>query len=390
MKVIFASANYWDSPIQVGDQHLARLFLSRGWQVCYLSTPISPLHLVRWGRPSFQNRLRNYRHGGEIDAVTACWHYVPGTLCAPYPAPFLNSEWVTDNWMRFTLPSLRKLLAQKGFEAVDLIHIRDPRYRTLLDLIPHQKSVFRLADNDAGFAGQTAAAHKAQRKLAQGVDMVVYTATTLRPVVEQLSPKRSWFLPNGVEFHRFAQASRQLPPEYEDIAAPIAVYVGSMDEWFDFELVNRAAAALPKIVFALIGPDELARKRLRSSPNVKILGRKSKEEVPRYLYNATVGIIPFDVANHARLVDYINPIKLYEYLACGLPVVATDWAELRALQSPAYLSQNATAFIENLRAVTECGRMERDTLVEFARSYDNAGRFEQFLAQLDLDLHRTS
>lgn len=390
MKVIFAAANYWDSPIQVGDQHLARLFLSKGWQVCYLSTPISPFHLVRWNQPSFQNRLRNYRHGGEIDAVTTCWHYVPGTWCAPYPAPFLNSEWVTDNWMRFTLPSLRHMLAQKGFEAVDLIHIRDPRYRKLLELIPHRKSVFRLADNDAGFAGQTAATHAAQRKLAHAVDMVVYTATTLRSVVDELSPKRSWFLPNGVEFGRLVHASRQLPPEYEDIAAPIAVYVGSMDEWFDFELVNRAAAALPGIVFALIGPDELARKRLLPAPNVKILGRKSKEEVPRYLYNATVGIIPFDVVNHTRLVDYINPIKLYEYLACGLPVVATEWAEVRALRSPAYLSPSGTAFIENLRAVVEEGQVAKETLVEFARGFDNAGRFEQFLAQLELDSGCTS
>jgi hypothetical protein len=73
------------------------------------------------------------------------------------------------------------------------------------------------------------------------------------------------------------------------------------------------------------------------------------------LRNADVGLIPFDVARHPDLVHGIHPLKLYEYLACELPVVATDWDELRALGSPARLCRMRDEHVAAIREAVAGG-----------------------------------
>ena len=149
----------------------------------------------------------------------------------------------------------------------------------------------------------------------------------------------------------FARGDHSPPPEYGGISAPIVVYVGEIAEWFDFATLRSLAGLLPDHVFVLVGPDEIARERLSDIANVRILGRRPFSEVPRYLANADVGLIPFDVRDHGPLVHAVHPLKLYEYLACGLPVVATRWKELERLGSPAVLCDEASEMASTIRAI---------------------------------------
>jgi hypothetical protein len=64
-----------------------------------------------------------------------------------------------------------------------------------------------------------------------------------------------------------------------------------------------------------------------------------------------VGLIPFDAAGHPELVESIHPLKLYEYLAASLPVVATDWTEIASLGSPAILCRTTDDFVTAIRRV---------------------------------------
>ena len=110
---------------------------------------------------------------------------------------------------------------------------------------------------------------------------------------------------------------------------------------------------------------------------------KQYAQVPAYLQHADVGIIPFDVARHPELVNGIHPLKLYQYLACGLPVVATAWQELESLNSPAHLSHTPDQFVASLQQALEekGGAAER---IEYASQADWDRRLDDFLETLGL------
>jgi hypothetical protein len=152
-----------------------------------------------------------------------------------------------------------------------------------------------------------------------------------------------------VNFDHFSRKTDEQPCEYEAIPKPIAIYVGAMEVWFDWDLMNFAVAHLPEVSFVLIGPDDRARKMLKPAKNLFMLGARAYDQLPGYLQHAAVGLIPFDVVNHRDLVRSIHPLKLYEYLASGLPVVAVEWEELHNMRSPAALTNGREHFLAAIR-----------------------------------------
>ena len=343
-KLLMACANYWQSPLQVGSHHLARGFVAAGWDVAFVSDPISPFHLLQGPGPELRDRFTAYLRGGIRDLDDRLWSYVPATLLSPHNKLLLRSRWVHRQWAALSMPNVAEVVRGRGFGKVDLLYFDSLSQNFWLDRVIRRRSVFRVADRNSGFRKFTPAMQQLEQELATSVDSVVYSARNLRGHVEELGAKQSLHLPNGVDFPHF-QRPRPIPADLEAYPKPIAIYVGSMDVWFDFTLMDAMVAQLPHVSFVLIGPHHLAQRRLRPAPNLHLLGRRPYSELPAYLQHADVGLIPFDVAAHAELVHTVNPLKLHEYLAAGLPVVATEWDELVALGSPARLCRSRDEFI---------------------------------------------
>lgn len=108
------------------------------------------------------------------------------------------------------------------------------------------------------------------------------------------------------------------------------------------------------------------------------LGKRPYSEIPNYMQSANVGWIPFDVKNYPDLIHNVNPLKLYEYMAAGLPVVATRWKEMENINSPAYLCSTPEEFKASLlRAIdSKLGPVGR----RFAATLDWSSRAQQLLA----------
>jgi glycosyltransferase involved in cell wall biosynthesis len=378
-RVLMACANYWNSPVQVGDQHLARRFAEAGWDVAYVSAPISPLHwLAR--TPDLAPRCANWRTGGRRDLNGRLFHYVPASAVVPRDLPMLRSAWLLRNWPRLTIPNVRRVLARSGFADPHLIYLRDPRQAYWLEALPHRASIYRVADRDAGFRDSSPHLAAVERRIAAHVDLVLYTAPNLREYVERMKPRQMRYFPNGVDFERFSRPMDR-PPDIARLSRPIAIYVGSIDFWFDSDLLDAAAAALLDVDFVIIGPRRRGCRPPTPRPNLHLLGPRPYAQVPAYLQAARVGLIPFDVARHAVLVDAINPIKLHEYFACGLPCVATAWQALRELRTPAILTQTHEQFIAAIRA-TVAQPPSRQPLLDFARANDWSARFAELQERL--------
>lgn len=380
-RALFACGHHYESAIQVGDHHIARRLARLGWRVAFIGNPISPLHIARAGDATLRERWSNHAAGGRHHEGGRLWSYVPAALVTPRELPVLRSRLVHEHWHRLTWPPLAARVARAGFESVDLLYVREARQAFWLDVLPHRRSVFRIADKDSGFSASTPAWRALEARVAARVDLVAYTSETLFEHVTSLGPRRTLLLPNGVDVAHFANEPGLLPDEYRAIAPPRVVYAGSLEAWFDVGLLRDTAARLRDVSFVVIGPGDAVRRRLEGLPNVHALGPRPFDRLPPYLQHAAVGVIPFDVHGHEELVAHVNPLKLYEYLACGLPVVATPWPALEKLASPARLATGAEAFAREIQsAVAHPG--DAWARREFAKRHDWAARVGELLAAL--------
>jgi glycosyltransferase involved in cell wall biosynthesis len=382
-RLLMATSNYWHSPFQVGSHQLARAFVQEGWEVGFVSDPLSPFHLAGAGLDDVRRRYDIYSAGGRTDCGGRLWTYVPGALLTPNNKPLLSAGWVARGWPRLSRPSLAQVLRRNGFGSVDLLYCDSVVHLAWMQECEHRKSLYRVNDNLAGFAKSTPAVLALERDMARWVDLVVYTARSLEDHVKGLMPKRMAYLPNGVNYGHFSAGIHAVPVEYRSMRRPIALYVGAMDTWFDFQLMDEVASRLPAVSFVLIGPNALAKQRFQQRRNVHLLGPRRYTDLPPYMHHADVGLIPFDVGNHEKLVRSIHPLKLYEYLASGLPVVAVEWEELTYLNSPALLCRGTDAFVLALeRAIAE--PPDKAELQHYASLHDWGRRVDAICSSLEL------
>lgn len=296
----------------------------------------------------------------------------------------LKYDRVLRGWQDFTVPRLRLAIPRLGFGAPDLLVVDTPLYGFLNSALLARTRVYRVTDFNPGFLSATPRLADLEREAVAGADAVVYTADELASHVRTLGARRAVMVPHGVDFEMFSDPAPP-PPEYARIPRPRAIYVGSLREWFDYALLDQTARARPLVNFVVVGPENWARHRLPRLPNVHVLGERRHEAVPALMQHADVGLIPFDRDASPDLVDAINPLKLYEYAAAGLPVVSTRWTALARLGSPALLSSTAEEFVGSIdRALEERPRLAKQ-MRSWVVQHTWAQRSREFLQQLDLD-----
>lgn len=133
---------------------------------------------------------------------------------------------------------------------------------------------------------------------------------------------------NGADFEHFSKAKAiklHSPNDISKIKTPIIGYFGALAEWVDWNLIGYLARK-NEFSIVLIGPLFNISENPISLKNVFFLGKKEYENLPNYLQSFDVCIIPF---LKSILTDACNPVKMYEYLSAGKPVVSTDLGECR-------------------------------------------------------------
>lgn len=136
--------------------------------------------------------------------------------------------------------------------------------------------------------------------------------------------------PNGVDVGFFAHPPGRLALEIEAIrleGRPVVGYIGALAEWFNDELLEAIAQLRKDISFVVIGPElhmPIQKRPWRDLPNVHWLGARPYESLPSYLYGFDVVMIPFRLS---PITHATSPLKLFEAMAAGKPVVLTPMEE---------------------------------------------------------------
>lgn len=151
-------------------------------------------------------------------------------------------------------------------------------------------------------------------------DLVFTTSDVLYSTISQ-THNSVYLIQNGVDVNIF-QCSYPLPEDMEDIQKPIIGFSGSLDpRWVDVKLLKLLIENNPQWSFVFIGN----KTNLLSCENLHLLGMKSYDKVPAYITHFDVTLIPF-LDN--RVARGSNPVKMYEYLAAGKPIVSRRLPEI--------------------------------------------------------------
>ncbi len=206
--------------------------------------------------------------------------------------------------------------------------------------------IYDCMDEWENFPGVKPSSLEAETRLVEECNLLVVTA-------QRLAEKWKWrkrptvLARNAADYDFFA--GRCQPNSLlANVKHPIVGYFGAIADWFDVDLLVEAASRRPEYTFVLLGGVfDVDVSRLQSLTNVMMVGQQPYETMPQYLYNFDVCAIPFKIN---PITEATDPVKLYEYLSGGKPVVATKMSELKAYRDFVYLAESAEDFIAKLDA----------------------------------------
>jgi glycosyltransferase involved in cell wall biosynthesis len=226
------------------------------------------------------------------------------------------------------LPALVRRAARRLDLTRPILWAYVPQAEALIEALEPSLIVYHCVDDiSAHDRIDTASFRAAEERFAARADLVLASAPTLARRMRTLS-EHVLDAPNVADTEMFAGALSpgRVDPAIDALPRPRIVFTGAVvASKLDIALLLALARARPHWSFALVGPVGPGDPRtdvsaLAAEPNVHLLGRRSYQELPDVLRGADAGLIPYA---RNELTNSIFPMKVYEYLAAGLPVVAT-------------------------------------------------------------------
>jgi glycosyltransferase involved in cell wall biosynthesis len=347
--VVFLYAPPWFGPTRFSKHHLAQHFARQGARVLFVEAPLTPLSARR---PEFSDELaRTLQPPREVEPnLWVRRHFLP----VPYHAASRITATRAANRLgqRLLAPVVRRDLGRLGMRRPVLVPGL-PHAADLVCRVPRGGIVYHCADDYSAVRGFPASLPALEADLCRLSDLVITTSETLCQTRRRWNPNTHW-VPNGVDVEHFGQPADPAP-EIARLSGPRIGFVGGLSEWVDFELLCELARRHVEWSLVLIGPPSPHAAPLDGLPNAYLLGPRPYATLPGYLAAMDVALIPF---KRDQVTLHADPIKAYEYLAAGVPVVATDMPALRRLDHVIALADSVDSFDMAIAAALASGRGE--------------------------------
>ena len=220
--------------------------------------------------------------------------------------------------------------------------VEHPSWGSIVSSIPANFIVYDCMDHHAGFSTHTRDVGRYESELLESSDLVVVTSEFLRSLHSIHEPH---VIRNAAEVERFLPildvASGRKQDEF------VVGYVGTIAEWFDLRLIINSARRFLDWKFVLVGSTAGCDiSEAEQLPNIVFEGERPYSEVSDYLESFDVCVIPFKLTD---LIKATNPVKVYEYLAAGKPVVSVRLPELEVMQGLIHLARDGNDWNEKLQ-----------------------------------------
>jgi glycosyltransferase involved in cell wall biosynthesis len=345
--VILAPAD-WTSRYWTNSQHTAVHLAARGHRVLFVET-------VGIRRPSVNARdlSRIARRLGKglsppRNMQRNIWVLSPLTIPGAHRIPIvagLNGRQLRSRISRW--------LSQQGGPR-PIVWTYHPFMLDVAEALDPVALVYHCVDDVGALPGVDRSAYDAaERTLLARATHVFATSRALRDRCAAVAPTSTHYFANVADVDHFAAARREgpIPPDLAAIPRPRVGYVGVLSDFkLDLDLLESAIAQRDDWHFVFIGDEREGQAspvlaRLRGRPNVHLLGWRPYEALPDYLRGIDAALLPQQINDYTRAMF---PMKFFEYLAAGKPIVGTPLpalAEFRDLFRTAATSQEMVAAI---------------------------------------------
>ena len=377
---LFSTAD-WASPYWTNKQHMARLLRDRGYRVLYIES--FGLRAPGGNRRDlgrlFRRLIRGLRPVSQVE---------PGIfVLSPLLFPWKHNWAVVKAYNSWFLRMRLKTFALLRGVRHPLLWTYHPFLRQVAEAFPQSQVVYHCVDDLGAVPGiNTEALRDAEAELAPHCNAIFTTSLNLQTMMSALAPGRSHYFSNVADLQFFSQArlrsGRELPSDLARIPSPRIGYVGVLSDYkVDFELLLAVAEKRADWHWVLIGEEREGQNdptlmRLRQLSNVHLLGYKSYGEIPAYLAGMDVATLPTRLNEYTRSMF---PMKFFEYLAAGVPVVSTPLPALNEHHHLFSVAATSDEFISAIEVLLQQPKTQRAPALESLTGHDWDTRLSRML-----------
>jgi glycosyltransferase involved in cell wall biosynthesis len=215
-----------------------------------------------------------------------------------------------------------------------------------------------------------------EKRLVERADLVIAASEQL---AARFPHQKTLLLPHGADVALFAKPAAR--PTVLPSGTRVAGFYGSISDWVDIDLLAAVADKLPDWLIVLVGSIQRDVSTLASRSNVKFIPARPHAELPGFVQNWTVSLMPFVDCDQIRAC---NPLKLREYLAAGTPIAATEFPALSPYRRLIEIGCGADGYANAIAraAVDHHRNRDRSAAVSCETWERRAGEVEDALAAL--------
>ena len=345
--VVMLSTADWDNPFWTNKQHVAVRLAASGYRVFYIDSlglrrPSASAHDTK----RIVNRLKKLVRGPRL-AQKNLW------VWSPFVVPFQKYSFIR-RFNKFLLSSMLKFHMNKTGIKREILWTYNPLTTYLLNIRGFKKIVYHCVDDIKAQPGMPANIFEhAEKDLVERSHIVFASSPKLAETRIVWNPN-TYYFPNVADFKHFSKArdlKTIIPYDLLKVPSPRIGFIGAISDYkVDFNLLRCVAKARPNWSIVLIGKvgegDPWTKTRLfQDIPNIHLMGPRPYSELPCYLKGLDVTILP-NVLN--EYTESMFPMKFFEYLAAGKPVVSVDLPALREYRNVVRIAQSPQDFIRGI------------------------------------------
>ena len=360
-KVVCLSTSNW-YPFPTRKQHVMSRLSSA--QVLYFDPPVTLIAPLK-DRRTFK-RLFAFLKAPQKPQENISVYALPPVL------PFYNKVRLINRINQACIARfVRKKMKKHGFEN-PVVWCYSPMSADAVEKIPHSAVVYDCVDRHSAYKGliNVDTVNTMEAELCRKADQVMTTAIGLFDTLSGYNPG-AVMLPNGVNFEHFNKVCEGLPvPEdMKDLPRPIIGFSGMLQECIDYDKIELVARERPEWSVVLVGGSMpgVNLDHLKKYPNIHFLGMKKYDDMPAYLGAFDVCL---NVFRSGDLAKDVSPLKFYEYMASGKPVVTTPQPEqVLGYNDAVYISYGEADFIAKCeQALSEPDSTRHDLRVAYGKA----------------------
>jgi len=381
-EIVLLSTADWDNPFWTNKQHVAVEFARRGYKVLYIDSlglRAPSLNKKDFGR-IVKKLLKVVRPPKKVQENIWVWSPVTLPWNAYRPVRFFNKFYLS-----LCVKVWSKLL---GFKK-PWLWTYNPLTTEFLKPDDFSKTIYHCVDEIKAQPGMPIdILEREEKTLLKRADIIFVTAPQLKESRLQWNDNIHYFsnVADYLHFNKALTEDYPIPDDIKAIKAPILGFVGAVSAYkINMDLLCYLAKSRPEyniVIIGEVGEGDPSTKvhLLREYPNIHLLGPISYSLLPKYLKHFDVALLPNNLNEYT---DNMFPMKFFEYLAAGKPIVSVDLSSIKEFHHIVKIGRSAEEFVQAVDEVLKGDVASLSDRLHLAKEYTYEIRTTKMLKMID-------